>query len=99
MVTVRTVEKGSIEAGMLLSFVENCSWTEVKDHVAGLIRNWEFSGWETMFAAMDGSRIIGMVSVLKEDYYPLPEIFPWISCVFVETPLLMISSASERAAA
>ena len=81
--SVRKVDRGTPLADQLLEFVENCSWTEVKDHVAGLIRNWEFSGWETMFAAMDGSRIIGMVSVLKEDYYPLPEIYPWVSTVFV----------------
>ena len=29
-------------------------------------------------------KIIGMASLLKTDYYPLPEIFPWVSCVFVE---------------
>ena len=81
--SVRKVDRGTPLADRLLEYVENCSWTEVKDHVAGLIRNWEFSGWETMFAAMEGDRIIGMVSVLKEDYYPLPEIYPWVSTVFV----------------
>ena len=27
--------------------------------------------------------IIGMVTIMKSDYYPLPEIFPWISTLFV----------------
>ena len=49
-----------------------------------MIRNWEFSDWETMFAATVDGKIVGMTSLLKTDYYPLPEIFPWVSCVFVE---------------
>ena len=27
--------------------------------------------------------IVGMVTIMKSDYYPLPEIFPWISTLFV----------------
>ncbi len=27
--------------------------------------------------------IIGMVTIMKSDYYPLPEIYPWISTLFV----------------
>ena len=78
------VEKDTPFAEEFLQFVENCSWTEVRDHIAGLIRNWEFTDWETMFAAVKDGKIIGMASLLKTDYYPLPEIFPWVSCVFVE---------------
>lgn len=48
-----------------------------------MLRNWEFTDWECMFAAVKDNNIIGMASILKTDYYPLPEIFPWISCVFV----------------
>lgn len=36
-----------------------------------------------MFAAIVNGKIVGMCSLLKTDYYPLPEIFPWVSCVFV----------------
>lgn len=78
------VEKNTAFAQEFLHFVENCSWTEVRDHIAGLIRNWEFTDWETMFAAVIDGKIVGMTSLLKTDYYPLPEIFPWVSCVFVE---------------
>ena len=42
-----------------------------------------FSDWESMFAAMDGDIIIGHASVMKTDYYPLPDIYPWISTIFV----------------
>ena len=83
-VEVMKVEKDTALAEEFLHFVENCSWTEVRDHIAGLIRNWEFTDWETMFAAVADGKIIGMTSLLKTDYYPLPEIFPWVSCVFVE---------------
>ena len=82
--SVVRVEKDTPFAQEFLHFVENCSWTEVRDHIAGLIRNWEFTDWETMFAAVKDGKIIGMASLLKTDYYPLPEIFPWVSCVFVE---------------
>ncbi|MCR4598579.1 MAG: GNAT family N-acetyltransferase [Acetatifactor sp.] len=81
---IMQVEKSTEMAKQLLSFVENCSWEEVKEHVANLIRNWEFTDWETMFAAVADGKILGMTSLLKTDYYPLPEIFPWVSCVFVE---------------
>ena len=27
--------------------------------------------------------IVGMVTVMKTDYYPLPEVYPWISTLFV----------------
>ena len=84
MVKVETVKKGSALAEQLISFVENCSWAEVKDHLADMLRNWVFTDWETFFAAVKDGRIIGMCSVMKTDYYPLPEIFPWVSCVFVD---------------
>ena len=84
--SVVKVEKDTPFAQEFLHFVENCSWMEVRDHIAGLIREWKFTYWETMFAAVKDGRIVGMASVLKTDYYPLPEIFPWVSCVFVEKP-------------
>lgn len=80
---IRKVDKDSELSKMLLSFVENCSWTDVKDHIAGMIRSWAFSDWETMFAALRDGKIVGMASAMKTDYYPLPDICPWVSCVFV----------------
>ena len=84
-IQILKVDKNTSFADDFLLFAENCSWTEVRDHIAALIRNWEFSDWETMFAAVADGRIVGMASILKTDYYPMPDIFPWISCVFVET--------------
>lgn len=89
MVTVKAVGKDSELAKRLLRFVEDCSWTDVREHIAGMIRAWEFTDWETMFAAEDipvngtDGKIVGMCSIMKTDYYPLPDIYPWISCVFV----------------
>jgi len=48
-----------------------------------MLRKWEFTDWECMFAAVEDGEIVGMASIMKTDYYPLPEIFPWISCIFV----------------
>lgn len=83
-VEVVRVTKDTPFAQEFLCFVENCSWTEVRDHIADVIRNWKFTEWETMFAAVVDGKIVGMASLLKTDYYPLPEINPWVSCVFVE---------------
>ena len=77
------VDKGTELADRLLTYVEGCSWVEVKEHVAEMIRSWAFSDWETMFVAIQDGRIVGMAAVLKTDYYPLPDICPWVSCVFV----------------
>ena len=48
-----------------------------------MLRSWEFTDWETMFAAEENGKIIGMASLMKTDYYPLPDIYPWVSCIFV----------------
>ena len=77
------VDKDTPLAAEFLQFVENCSWVEVRDHIAEKIRTWDFTDWETMFAAVRDGQIVGMASALKTDYYPLPDIFPWVSCIFV----------------
>ncbi len=80
---VLKVERDTELADELLSFIENCSWVEVKEHLYNLIKNVEFTDWETMFVAKADGKIIGMTSVMKEDYYDLPEVYPWVSSVFV----------------
>ena len=80
---IRKVDKDTDLAQRLLSFVESCSWTDAKEHIAKLICAWEFEDWETMFAAMIDEKIVGMAAVMKTDYYPLPDIYPWVSCIFV----------------
>ena len=80
---IRKVDKDTDLAQKLLSFVESCSWIEVKEHIAKMICAWEFEDWETMFAAMIDGKIVGMAAVMKTDYYPLPDIYPWVTCIFV----------------
>ncbi len=77
------VEKESLLADELLTFIKNCSWEEVKDHMACLVRNWEFAENEAVFVGIADNRIVGMTTLMNTDYYPLPEVFPWVSCVFV----------------
>ena len=83
IITIQKVDKDTETAEALLRFVQNFSWEEVKEHTVRVIENWEFEEWETPFVAMADGCIIGMVTVMKSDYYPLPEIFPWISTLFV----------------
>ncbi len=80
---ITKVDKGTELADKLLEFVENCSWDDAKEQIANNIHDWVFSDWEAMFVALEDEKIIGMTSVMKADYYPLPDIYPWVSCVFV----------------
>lgn len=82
--SIQKVEKGTKLADELLSFIENSSWDDVKEHMIDLIRNWNFIDWEGMFVAKADGKIIGMTSVMKEDYYPMPELYPWVSSVYVD---------------
>ena len=77
------VNKDTEMADKLKNFVENFSWTEVKEHLLWMIENWKFTDWEAIFAAVIDGEIVGITSIMKTDYYPLPEVFPWISSVFV----------------
>ena len=80
---IRKVDKDTALAEQLIDFVENFSWEEVKEHTLSNLRQWVFTDWETMFVALVDGQIVGMVSLFKTDYYPLPEIFPWVSSLFV----------------
>ena len=83
LITIQKVDKGTEMAAALLEFVKNFSWEEVKEHTTRLIQNWEFAEWETPFVALTNGQIVGMATIMKSDYYPLPEVFPWISTLFV----------------
>lgn len=80
---IKKVEKDTELADKLVDFIRNFSWEEVKEHALRMISNWSFTDWEAEFVAMVDDQIIGTVSIMKTDYYPLPEIYPWISSVFV----------------
>ena len=82
-ITIKKVDKGTKTAAELLEFVKNFSWDEVKEHTSRVVENWEFEEWETPLVAMSDGCIVGMVTVMKSDYYPLPEIYPWVSTLFV----------------
>ena len=83
LIEIQKVDKYTYLADDLLNFVENFSWLDVKEHTVKVIQNWEFEDWETPFVAMVNGQIVGMVTIMKSDYYPLPEVFPWISTLFV----------------
>lgn len=77
------VDRGIDLADKLICFVENFSWEDVKEHMLSELRTWEFMEWETPFAAIINGQIVGMAYIRKSDYYPLPEIYPWVSGIFV----------------
>ncbi|MDE6591953.1 MAG: GNAT family N-acetyltransferase [Oscillospiraceae bacterium] len=80
---IKKVDKSTDLADELIRFVENFSWEDVKQHMLEMLRAWAFTDWETPFAAIVNSKIVGMVTIMKTDYYLLPEIYPWVSSVFV----------------
>lgn len=81
--TIQKVDKDTEIMEKLLDYVENFSWEEVKEHTLRVIKNWEYQEWETPFVAIIDGHIIGMATIMKSDYYPLPEIYPWVSTLFV----------------
>lgn len=80
---IKKVDRNTELADELVRFVENFSWEDVKEHTLQVLRNWDFTDWETMFAALFNNQIVGMASIAKTDYYPMPEIYPWVSSIFV----------------
>lgn len=82
-ITIKKVDPDTETAAALLEFVKSFSWEEVKEHTVRVVKNWEFEDWETPFVAIVDERIAGMVTLMKSDYYPLPEIYPWVSTLFV----------------
>lgn len=52
LLKIQKVDKNTELMNLLLNFVENFSWTEVKEHTLSTIKNWEYKKWETPFAAM-----------------------------------------------
>jgi len=80
---IQKVDRDTEMANRLLRFVDDFSWLEVKDHILQMIKSWTFKEWETPFVATIGDRIVGMARIMKSDYYPLPEIYPWVSSIFV----------------
>lgn len=80
---IKKVEKDTKLANKLIHFVENFSWEDVKEHMLEILRAWVFTDWETPFVAIINGQIVGMASIMKTDYYPLPEIYPWVSSLFV----------------
>jgi GNAT superfamily N-acetyltransferase len=82
-ITIEKVERNTALAQKLIRFVTDFSWEEVREHTLHMLESWAFTDWEAVFAAVDGERVVGMVTLLKTDYYPLPEVYPWISTLFV----------------
>lgn len=81
-VKVRRVTADTPLRTRLADFAEHCSWL-AGPHVAEMLRENRFSGWETAFAAMRDGEIIGYCTFLQTDYYPNNRYWPWISSIFV----------------
>ena len=74
-ISIQKVDAGTALCDDLVYFIENCSWDEVKVHLTEILKNNSLTDWETFFVAVIDGKIVGMVSAMKEDYYPLPDMF------------------------
>ena len=69
-IVIRKVDKDTELSVQLIDFVRNFSWDEVREHTLHVLKNWEFTDWETPFAAISEGRII-----------LLPQLTPEFSCL------------------
>lgn len=69
-----------------IDFAENCSWIAGK-HLADMMRENRFNGWEAMFAAVENGLPAGFRTFLSKDYYPENLYSPWTSSIFVAEAL------------
>ena len=72
-------------AAQLTDYAQGCGWV-AGPHLAQMLRQGRFTGWETAFAAVAEGRIIGYCTFLQTDYYPENRYWPWISSLFVGEP-------------
>ncbi|WP_166543110.1 GNAT family N-acetyltransferase [Acutalibacter sp. 1XD8-36] len=67
----------------LMAYARSCPWV-AGEHLADLMRDGAFTEWESVFAALDGGKIVGFCTLMETDYYPENRYSPWISTVFVD---------------
>lgn len=70
----------------LADYADGCGWC-AGPHLADMLLQNRFSGWEAAFAAVAGGRIVGYCTLLATDYYPENRYSPWISSIFVDEAL------------
>ena len=80
---IRRIAPDSPLWNALADYAAHCSWI-AGPHLAGMLREGRFSGWEAPFAALLDGEIIGYCTFLKTDYYPENRYWPWISTLFVD---------------
>lgn len=89
----------------LADYARHCGWI-AGPHLAQLLSENRFSGWEAPFAAIAEGRIVGFCTLMKTDYYPDNRYWPWISSIYVDESVRgqrvcgqLIAAASEWASA
>ncbi len=76
-------EPGTSLWDKLMAYARDCRWV-AGGHLADMMRDGEFTEWESAFAALSGGDIVGFCTLMKTDYYPENRYSPWISTVFVD---------------
>ena len=102
-INICAVAPASREWERLAVFAENCSW-RAGAFLARDMRNGMFTGWERVFAAMDGEQFAGFCTLARKDCIENLPYTPYIGYVFVSEPYRgqrlsqrMISTAVEYA--
>ena len=82
MQVLRLTPENPLWAG-LAEYADGCGWI-AGPHLADMLHQNRFKGWEAVFAAVAHGRIIGFCTFLETDYYPENRYSPWISSIFVD---------------
>lgn len=80
---IEKIDKESIYYNKLIDYAKSCSWI-AGPHLADMLEQDAFYGWESAFAAVLDGQIVGYCTFMKTDYYPENRYFPWISTIFVD---------------
>lgn len=79
---IKTLKFGDDLWEPIAEFANNCSWKAGPALAKQMLEN-RFSGWQRVFAALDGQHIAGYCTLTKTDTIPDISYTPYIGFVFV----------------
>ena len=79
---IKPINRDDILWRKTIDYAKNCSW-KAGTFLAEKMENNAFSGWEKVFAALDGDNIAGYCTFIQKDCISNVEYTPYIGFIFV----------------